>query len=62
MVLIILKIGGSILTNKDDCESSVNQVNLKRIAREIKSIFNIFKHILLKACADFFANRRPYAM
>ena len=39
MVLIILKIGGSILTNKDDCESSVNQVNLKRIAREIKSSF-----------------------
>ena len=32
------------------------------MACEIKSIFDVFRHILLKACARFFANRRPYAI
>ena len=35
--MIILKIGGSILTNKDSKESEVDTVSLKRIASEIKS-------------------------
>lgn len=35
--MIILKIGGSIITNKDSAESEVNNLNLKRIASEIKS-------------------------
>ena len=35
--MIILKIGGSILTNKDSNESEVDNVSLKRIASEIKS-------------------------
>ncbi|WP_407422610.1 isopentenyl phosphate kinase [Methanobrevibacter sp.] len=35
--MIILKIGGSILTNKDSTESEVDVKSLKRIASEIKS-------------------------
>ncbi len=35
--MIILKIGGSILTNKDAIESEVDTFSLKRIAKEIKS-------------------------
>ena len=35
--MIILKIGGSILTNKDSLESEVDSSSLKRIALEIKS-------------------------
>ncbi|WP_406534588.1 isopentenyl phosphate kinase [Methanobrevibacter sp.] len=35
--MIILKIGGSILTNKDSKESEVDVASLKRIASEIKS-------------------------
>lgn len=35
--MIILKIGGSILTNKDSTESEVDTNSLKRIASEIKS-------------------------
>ena len=38
--MIILKIGGSILTNKDSHESEVDSANLKRIAREIKKSLN----------------------
>ncbi|WP_407375831.1 isopentenyl phosphate kinase [Methanobrevibacter sp.] len=34
--MIILKIGGSILTNKDSTESEVDYASLKRIASEIK--------------------------
>ena len=39
--MIILKIGGSILTNKDSIESEVDAVSLKRIATEIKRSFDI---------------------
>ncbi|MBQ6098819.1 isopentenyl phosphate kinase [Methanobrevibacter sp.] len=35
--MIILKIGGSILTNKDSAESEIDSDSLKRIAGEIKS-------------------------
>ena len=35
--MIILKIGGSILTNKDSSKSEVDEESLKRIASEIKS-------------------------
>ena len=35
--MIILKIGGSSLTNKDSSKSEVNSDSLKRIALEIKS-------------------------
>ena len=35
--MIILKIGGSILTKKDSIESEIDEGNLKRIASEIKS-------------------------
>ena len=35
--MIILKIGGSILTNKDSAKSEVDAASLKRIASEIKS-------------------------
>lgn len=34
--MIILKIGGSILTNKDAESSQINEENLKRLAREVK--------------------------
>jgi isopentenyl phosphate kinase len=39
--MIILKIGGSILTNKDSSVSEVNPVALKRIASEIKASLDI---------------------
>ena len=35
--MIILKIGGSILTNKDSTESEIDAISLKRIASEIKA-------------------------
>ena len=35
--MIILKIGGSILTNKDATKSEIDEKNLSRIANEIKS-------------------------
>ena len=35
--MIILKLGGSILTNKDSKESEVDTESLKRIASEIKN-------------------------
>lgn len=35
--MIILKIGGSILTKKESVESEIDEENLKRIASEIKS-------------------------
>ncbi|MCL2686957.1 MAG: isopentenyl phosphate kinase [Methanobrevibacter sp.] len=39
--MIILKLGGSILTNKDSNESEVNYTNLNRIAKEIKDAIDI---------------------
>lgn len=39
--MIILKIGGSILTNKDSVESEVDEVSLKRIASEIKASLDL---------------------
>ncbi len=39
--MIILKIGGSILTNKDSTVSEVDNVSLKRIASEIKASLDI---------------------
>ena len=39
--MIILKIGGSILTNKDSTESEVDASSLKRIASEIKASMDI---------------------
>lgn len=39
--MIILKIGGSILTNKDSAESEIDSVSLKRIAKEIKASLDI---------------------
>ena len=39
--MIILKIGGSILTNKDSTESEVDNDSLKRIASEIKASLDI---------------------
>jgi isopentenyl phosphate kinase len=39
--MIILKIGGSILTNKDSKESEVDALSLKRIASEIKASMDV---------------------
>jgi isopentenyl phosphate kinase len=39
--MIILKIGGSILTNKDSAESEIDSASLGRIAREIKASLDI---------------------
>ena len=39
--MIILKIGGSILTNKDSADSEVDEVSLKRIAGEIRASLDI---------------------
>ena len=39
--MIILKLGGSILTNKDSKESEVDTESLKRIASEIKSSLDV---------------------
>ena len=39
--MIILKIGGSILTNKDSTESEIDAVSLKRIASEIKASLDV---------------------
>ena len=38
--MIILKIGGSILTNKDSTKSEIDTINLNRIASEIKDSLN----------------------
>jgi isopentenyl phosphate kinase len=38
--MIILKLGGSILTNKDFKDPEVNFINLNRITNEIKTAFN----------------------
>lgn len=45
--MIILKIGGSILTNKDSAESEIDSVSLKRIAREIKSSLDVSEKQLI---------------
>ena len=46
--MIILKIGGSILTNKDAAESEIDEKNLSRIAKEIKSsLDNDSKEIII---------------
>ena len=61
ILLIILKIGGSILTNKDDFECSINSDNLKRIASEIKSsIVNSNKKLIIVHGAGSFGH--PPAM
>ena len=39
-LMIILKIGGSILTNKDSTKSEIDTINLNRIASEIKDSLN----------------------
>ena len=39
--MIILKIGGSILTNKDSAESEIDSASLARIAREIRASLDI---------------------
>ena len=55
--LIILKIGGSILTNKDSKESQINSVNLKRIAGEIKkSLDNSYKELIIVHGAGSFGH------
>ena len=55
--LIILKIGGSILTNKDSKESQINSVNLKRIAGEIKkSLDNSYKESIIVHGAGSFGH------
>ena len=55
--MIILKIGGSILTNKDALESEIDSVSLKRIAREIKSsLDNSFKELIIVHGAGSFGH------
>lgn len=55
--LIILKIGGSILTNKDSKESEIDSVNLKRIACEIKrSLDNSHKELIIVHGAGSFGH------
>ena len=39
--MIILKIGGSILTNKDSAESEIDSESLSRIAKEIKASLEV---------------------
>ena len=39
--MIILKIGGSILTNKDSAESEIDNASLSRIAKEIKASLDV---------------------
>ncbi len=60
IILIILKIGGSILTNKDSKESQINSVNLKRIVGEIKkSLDNSYKELIIVHGAGSFGH--PHA-
>ena len=55
--MIILKIGGSILTNKDSIESEVDGESLKRIALEIKSsLDNSFKELIIVHGAGSFGH------
>ena len=55
--MIILKIGGSILTNKDSIESEVDSESLKRIALEIKSsLDNSFKELIIVHGAGSFGH------
>jgi isopentenyl phosphate kinase len=55
--MIILKIGGSILTNKDSTESEVDNVSLKRIASEIKaSLDNSDKELIIVHGAGSFGH------
>ena len=55
--MIILKIGGSILTNKDSTESEVDTVSLKRIASEIKaSLDNSPKELVIVHGAGSFGH------
>ena len=55
--MFILKIGGSILTNKDATESEVDSESLKRIAGEIKaSLDNSFKELIIVHGAGSFGH------
>ena len=55
--MIILKTGGSILTNKDSIESEVDSESLKRIALEIKSsLDNSFKELIIVHGAGSFGH------
>ncbi|WP_458456364.1 isopentenyl phosphate kinase [Methanobrevibacter sp.] len=55
--MIILKIGGSILTEKDSNESEVNTKSLKRIASEIKaSLDKSFKELIIVHGAGSFGH------
>ena len=55
--MIILKIGGSILTNKDSSKSEVNADGLKRIASEIKnSLNNSYKDLIFVHGAGSFGH------
>ena len=55
--MIILKIGGSILTNKDSVESEVDSESLKRIALEIKSsLDNSSKELIIVHGAGSFGH------
>ena len=55
--MIILKIGGSILTNKDSIESEVDTESLKRIASEIKSsLDNSYKELIIVHGAGSFGH------
>ena len=55
--MIILKIGGSILTNKDAAESEIDEKNLSRIAKEIKSsLDNDSKEIIIVHGAGSFGH------
>ncbi|WP_405294169.1 isopentenyl phosphate kinase [Methanobrevibacter sp.] len=55
--MIILKIGGSILTNKDSNRSEVDAVSLKRIASEIKaSLDNSTKQLVIVHGAGSFGH------
>jgi len=55
--MIILKIGGSILTNKDAPESEVDSKSLKRIASEIKgSLDNSSKELIIVHGAGSFGH------
>ena len=55
--MIILKIGGSILTNKSSSESEIDSSNLKRIVSEIKSSFdNSSKELIIVHGAGSFGH------
>ena len=55
--MIILKIGGSILTNKDSADSEVDTKSLKRIASEIKaSLDNSAKELVIVHGAGSFGH------